>query len=281
MRAKTHNTLGINTSATSSSVAKDLPQSRGWRLESEGLERRRFLQVVGLAATSLGAAACTPMAGSLSVQAERLQSVVGPTTAGGSGAVPASTRLTTTTSLPIPSNTAGNAAVITAAHLQLLLDSATDVCMFPGGVVDLPEGTSLRIRKSMRIEGNGTTLRVAGSTPPNSHLLNADSLRDGSQLEIKNLRIEGPSTANWDPTTENIMAGISWQLYRTWNSKLIVRNVTITGGYGSGILRAGGGAFEVTDCDLSGWVDGIAFFESHGGSGSLDLRNTILRAPAN
>ncbi|MEI7886373.1 MAG: hypothetical protein WCJ04_03185 [Actinomycetes bacterium] len=264
MRVQTHNTTGTN----------QLPKPRGWRLESERIERRRFLQVLGLTATALGTAACAPMAGSLS------DSGVDPSLPADSAApnnALASARLAgpgTTAAPAVPT-------VVTATYLQLLLDSATDVCIFPGGVIDLPEGTTLRINKSMRIEGNGTTLRVAGSKPPTAHLLNADSLRDGSQLEIKNLRIEGPSTANWEPATENIMAAISWQLYRTWNSRFMVRNVTITGGYGSGIIRAGGGAFEVTDCDLSGWVDGIAFFESHGGSGSLELRNTTLRAPAN
>jgi len=267
MRAKTHNTARI----------KELPKPRGWRLETEQIERRRFLQVVGLAASSLGAAACAPMAGSTSDQTTQERLAAAPLAAVGGGSRRPSAGLTSPTTVPTP----GPEMEITAAYLQLLLDSATDVCVFPGGVVELPEGTSLLIKKSMRIEGNWTTLKVAGSTPPKTHLLNADSLCDGSQLEIKNLRIEGPSTANWDPATENIMAGISWQLYRTWNSKLVVRNVTITGGYGTGVIRAGGGAFEVTDCDLGGWVDGIAFFESHGGSGALDLRNTILRAPAN
>ena len=264
MRVQTHNTTGTN----------QLPKPRGWRLESERIERRRFLQVLGLTATALGTAACAPMAGSIS------DSGVDPSLPSGSAAP---SNALVSARLAGPATTAAPAVptVVTAAYLQLLLDSATDVCVFPGGVIDLPEGTTLRISKSMRIEGNGTTLRVAGSKPPTTHLLNADSLRDGSQLEIKNLRIEGPSTKNWDPATENIMGGISWQLYRTWNSSLVVRNVTITGGYGSGIIRSGGGRFEVTDCDLSGWVDGIAFFESHGGSGALELRNTILRAPAN
>ena len=266
MRVQTHNTTGTN----------QLPKQRAWRPENDRLERRRFLQVLGVAATALGTAACAPMPESVSGSGT---GTAQPTASAAGGSGRAAARLTgpSTTTVPAPAVP----TVVTAAYLQLLLDTATDVCTLPGGVVDLPEGTSLRISKSMRIEGNGTTLRVAGSKPPTAHLLNADSLRDGSQLEIKNLRIEGPSTANWDSATENIMGAISWQLYRTWNSRLVVRNVTITGGYGSGIIRSGGGAFEVTDCDLSGWVDGIAFFESHGGSGSLELRNTILRAPAN
>ena len=56
MRVQTHNTTGTN----------QLPKPRGWRLESERIERRRFLQVLGLTATALGTAACAPMAGSIS-----------------------------------------------------------------------------------------------------------------------------------------------------------------------------------------------------------------------
>jgi hypothetical protein len=166
-------------------------------------------------------------------------------------------------------------------RLQQLLDQATDVCRFPGGVIDLPEHTRLIIPRSMRIDGNNTTLRVAGVAVPANSLLDADALPNGSRLEIRDLTIIGPDTTSWDPNTESIKGAISYQLYKTWLSTLIVRNVTISGGYGSGVLRAGGGQFEVKNCTLGAWVDGVAFFESHGGYGTLVLSDTELRAPAN
>jgi hypothetical protein len=168
-----------------------------------------------------------------------------------------------------------------AAQLQALLDAAGPTCTFPGGVVDLPPDTRLVVRRSVTILGNGTTLRVRGNAVPTRSLIDADGLPDGSRLEIRNLRIEGPSTAGWDPRTESNAAAISWQRYRTWNSTMVVRNVTTTGGYGSGVSRAGGGRLEVLDSDLGGWVDGAAFFESHGGSGSMLLQRTRLTAPTN
>lgn len=169
----------------------------------------------------------------------------------------------------------------TAAGLQELLDTAGDVCVLPGGVVDLPEHTRLVVPHGMRIDGNGTTLRVRGRQVPTQHLLDASGLGDGTTLELHDLSIEGPDTTGWDPRTECNRAAICWSLYRTWNAAMVVRNVTVSGGYGTGVLRSGGGRLEVSDCDLGGWVIGLAFFESHGGHGSLRLRDTVLRATAN
>jgi hypothetical protein len=173
------------------------------------------------------------------------------------------------------------AATASATTLQALLDAAGPTCTFPGGIIDVPAGTRLVVRRPVTILGNGTTLRVAGSAVPTVSLIDADRLPDGSRFEVRDLRIEGPSTDGWDPRTESNAAAISWQLYRTWNSTMVVRNVTVTGGYGTGVSRSGGGRFEVVDCDLGGWVDGAAFFESHGGSGSMLLQRTALRAPRN
>lgn len=169
----------------------------------------------------------------------------------------------------------------TAAQLQALLDEADDVCVFPGGIVDLPEHTRLVVPRGMRIDGNHTTLRVRGHQVPTQHLIDANGLGDGEVLEVHDLSIEGPDTTGWDPMTDCTHAAICWSLYRTWNASMVVRNVTVSGGYCTGVLRSGGGRLVVTDCDLGGWVDGLAFFESHGGHGSLQLHDTVLRAPAN
>lgn len=169
----------------------------------------------------------------------------------------------------------------TAAQLQALLDAADDVCVLPGGIVDLPEHTRLVVPHGMRIDGNHTTLRVRGHQVPTQHLIDASGLGDGEVLEVHDLRIEGPDTTGWDPMTDCTHAAICWSLYRTWNASMVVHNVTVSGGYCTGVLRSGGGQLVVTDCDLGGWVDGLAFFESHGGHGSLQLHDTVLRAPAN
>ena len=169
----------------------------------------------------------------------------------------------------------------TATQLQALLDTADDVCIFPGGIVDLPEHTRLVVPRGMRIDGNGTTLRVKGTQVPTQHLIDASGLGDREVLELHDLNIEGPDTTDWDPMTECNRAAICWSLYRTWNASMVVRNVTVSGGYGTGVLRSGGGQLVISDCDLGGWVDGLAFFESHGGHGSLQLHDTVLRAPEN
>jgi hypothetical protein len=168
----------------------------------------------------------------------------------------------------------------TARQLQGLLDAAGSVCVFPGGIIDLPEQTRLVVPRGMRIDGNGTTLRVKGTQVPMQHLIDASGLGDRAVLEVHDLAIEGPDTTGWDPMIDCNHAAICWSLYNTWNATMIVRNVRISGGYGTGVLRAGGGTLEVSDCDLGGWVIGLSFFESHGGSGSLHLTDTVLRAPA-
>jgi hypothetical protein len=133
----------------------------------------------------------------------------------------------------------------------------------------------------MTIDGNGSTIKVAGSAIPTSSLFDANTLPDGSLFAVKNLRIEGPTTSAWDVASHNEFGAISYQLARTWNSTMRVHNVSVTGGYGSAVLRAGGGRLEVTDSDLGGWVHAIAFFESHGGVGSMLLADTDMTAPSN
>lgn len=168
----------------------------------------------------------------------------------------------------------------TAAGLQRLLDEAGTVCVFPGGVVDLEPDTHLVVPRGMVIDGNGTTLRVRGTQVPTRHLLDASTLGDGDVLEIRDLAVEGPDPSRWDEATDCTAAAICWSLYRTWDASMVLRDVRVSGGYASGVLRSGGGTLEVTGCDLGGWVDGVACFESHGGRGSLLLRDTVLRAPA-
>jgi hypothetical protein len=167
----------------------------------------------------------------------------------------------------------------TAQRLQQLLDHAGAVCVFPGGIIDLPEHTRLLVPHGMRIDGNGTTLRVRGKQVPTQHLIDASGLGDGAVLEVHDLAIEGPDTSGWDPMIDCNRAAICWSLYRTWNATMIVRNVRVSGGYGTGVLRSGGGTLDVAGCDLGGWVIGLSFFESHGGYGSLHLSDTVLRAP--
>lgn len=184
---------------------------------------------------------------------------------------------------PAPPTSAVPAAprrAVAPAELQALLDGAGDVCVLPPGTLELPQHSRLVVPHSMRIVGRGTTLAVDGDAPPTEHLIDAGGLPDGSWLEVDGLRIDGPDTTGWAPSTHVPRAAIAWNWYRTWGSRLALRDVTVTGGYGHGVLRGGGGVLEVHDCDLSGWIAALAFFEDHDGWGALTLHDTVLRAPA-
>lgn len=169
-----------------------------------------------------------------------------------------------------------------AADLQAILDATPDggVATFPGGTVVVDDHTRLVVPRSMTIDGAGTTISVSGTAMPQASLIDADGLVDGSVLEVRDLVIEGPDTDGWDTNVHNNFGAISWQRSGTWNSTMRIVDVDVTGGYGTGVLRAGGGRFEVTGSTLSGWVHAAAFFESHGGSGSMWLSNTDLVAPS-
>lgn len=54
---------------------------------------------------------------------------------------------------------------------------------------------------------------------------------------------------------------IQWSFYKTWDSAMVVENVTVEGGYGYGVHRGGGGSLTITGSYLSGWVGAVACFE--------------------
>lgn len=172
----------------------------------------------------------------------------------------------------------------TLTEVQQLINNtpAGGICTLPGGVVDLPDFTPLLVTKSITIRGNGTVFNLPVTGTPGDSFLKADSLPSGSYFEVSDLTINGPSTEGWSNTFDlSARSAISYQLYRTWGSRMVVRNVTTTGGYSYGVSRAGGGKLEIKDCNLSGWVGALAFFESHGGWGDLVMRDCELHAPAN
>lgn len=170
--------------------------------------------------------------------------------------------------------------------IQHLLDTAGPTCVIPPGVHDVPEGTRLTVPNGVeRIIGDGATVRVvdANGAPstavPTVGLFNC-GLRPASRLEVRGLTIVGPDTTGWDQNTDVPYGAVEWVHAKTWASTLIIDGVTISGGYGYGVYRAGGGRLDVHNSILSGWVGGLACFESHNGTGSVLVRNTALCAPA-
>lgn len=155
------------------------------------------------------------------------------------------------------------------------------ICDLGGQTYYLPNGTSLKIPYGMTIR-NGT-VTISDNLVPTCNLFDAYALQGDfrHRLEFRDLTINGPDTTGWASNTENPHGAIGWSYYKTWNSTLIVDNVTITGGYGTGVLRSGGGRLDIINSRLSGWVDAIAFFEGHGGYGSMLVRDSVLSAPAN
>lgn len=173
----------------------------------------------------------------------------------------------------------------TLAEVQTLIDNTpiNGVCNLPGGVVECPDFVSgLNITKSITISGNNTVFNLPVTGIPTRSFIKADTLPNGSYFEVKDLTINGPDTTGWASTFDlQTISAVSYQLYRTWDSKMICKNLTITGGFSYAISRAGGGKFEVKDCDLGGWVGALSFFESHGGWGDMILRDTVMRSIPN
>lgn len=165
--------------------------------------------------------------------------------------------------------------------IQALLDATPvdSVCHLPSGVIDLPEHTGHTVPRPMTILGHDTTIRVAGVAVPQARLFNIPLA--GGRVEVRDLTIEGPDCSSWDSHTESNQAMIHWSLGKSWDGELIVDNVHGSGGYGATITRSGGGRLDITNSTLSGWTDGVAFFESHGGHGTMLMRDVLLPAPVN
>lgn len=166
--------------------------------------------------------------------------------------------------------------------IQTLLNTAGPTCVIPPGTYNVPERTTLTVPFGVeRIIGDGAVVRVVDANGNQSTLtptmpLFDCGLRPNSRLEVRGLTIHGPNATGWAQDADVPHAAINWTLYRTWDSTLIIDGVTITGGYGYGVQRAGGGRFEIHNSTLGGWVGGVSFFESHGGYGSMLVRNTTL-----
>lgn len=172
--------------------------------------------------------------------------------------------------------------------IQAVLDAtaADGVCVLPGGTIDVPQHTQFTVPRPMTVDGNGTVIRVVdgsgnlSTVPPTAHLFQASSLPNGSRFEVRDLTIHGPDCTGWDPQLNNNRAAINYVQGNTHQSTVVLDNVTITGGYGYGLQRSGGGELRIHRSSLSGWVGGYAFFESHGKPGHLVCTDTTLDAPA-
>lgn len=170
--------------------------------------------------------------------------------------------------------------------IQTLLNAGTPTVVIPPGTYDVLEHTRLTVPNSVTaIHGYGATVRVVdGNGNPSTAIPTTGlfhcGLRPSSRLDVRGLTIHGPDTTGWDQNADNPTGAIEWVNARTWAAVLTVEDVTITGGYGYGVYRSGGGRLDIVNSSLSGWVGGYAFFESHGGSGTNLLRNVTMTAPA-
>ena len=150
----------------------------------------------------------------------------------------------------------------TIQDIQDTLDLGPSFFKFPGEVVTAPHGSSIKIRRSMTIDWAGTKLVVPGSAIPLTPLLDSDSLPDGARVEHRNLTIQGPDTLSWTSDAKVEPGAIQWSQAETRHGIMILRNVKTTGGYYGGVVRSGGGALELFDCELSGWTAGWACWDS-------------------
>lgn len=170
--------------------------------------------------------------------------------------------------------------------IQTLLNAGTPTVVIPPGTYDVLERTRLTVPFGVeRIIGDGAVVRVVDANGNQSTLTPTMSLfdcglRPSSRFEVRGLTIVGPDCSTWAQSIDGPHAAINWIHAKTWDSTLIIDGVTVTGGYGYAVQRAGGGRFEIHNSSLSAWEGAAAFFESHGGSGSMLVRNTNLPAPA-
>lgn len=168
--------------------------------------------------------------------------------------------------------------------IQNLLNTAGSTCVIPPGTYDVPERTKLTVPFGVeRIIGDGAVVRVvdANGNPsvltPTMPLFDCGLRPNNSRLEVRGLTVDGPVASSWDPYTSGPHGAFHWVHARTWSSTLILDGVTVNGGYGYGVNRSGGGRLEIHNSSLSGWVGGVAFFESVGtGGGSMLVRNATL-----
>lgn len=155
------------------------------------------------------------------------------------------------------------------------------VCDLTGQSFTVPHGTTITVPRSMSIVGG--TITVPGNTIPTAPLFELSGLvgPTAHRVEFRGVTINGPDSTGWPSTTNNSHGAINWSIYRTWDSTLIIDGCTITGGYGGAVIRNGGGRLDITNSHLEGWVYAVAFFEGHGGHGTLLVRDTTFQAPVN
>lgn len=170
---------------------------------------------------------------------------------------------------------------------EILNNHFLGYAVIPPGEYTVPEHTKFNIPFNLyTLYGYGAYIKIVDANGDLSKAVPTQSLfdcgnRPNSRLDIKGLTINGPDTTGWDQNIDNPMGAINWVYYKTWDSCLTIQDVKITGGYGYGVQRSGGGKFYLIDCELSGWVGGFSFFESHGGYGESIAYNVKLHAPVN
>ena len=172
---------------------------------------------------------------------------------------------------------------MTLAELQALINATPDggFCAFTGGTLDVEVNERLFVRRSITIDARQLVVNVHGFVPT-VPFVDCDALTDGARVEIRNLTINGPDCAGWDSRTTSSAGAIQWSRAQTRGGRMILRNMKTTGGYYSGVIRSGGGALELFDCELAGWTAGWACWDSHPNpSATATVVRCRFVAPAN
>lgn len=100
-------------------------------------------------------------------------------------------------------------------------------------------------------------LRIAGDTTDN--------------VRLSSFTMAGPTVTNaavGDPLSDSL--GISWSVGSTQGAVFDVDHVEITGMFGTGVARSGGGLFRLHDNIINAYTVPVAFFESTNTSGEVE-----------
>src|SRR5574343_237072 len=197
----------------------------------------------------------------------------------------------TTRTVAVPATIDATGATDVAGALQTFLASVPDgsVITFPaGGIYRLDRGISLQNRHNLVFEGNGATLRLAGSGASmwSTGFVVYGTPASVSDIAVLDFGIEGsnPRTgaALYDPAGEaqhgvGVYGGARIEvagctIRRTWGDAIVAgRDVTVER---NRLDRIGCGVFDIEpDLDAQG-ADGIAFVDNAVGTWGLTPRGT-------
>lgn len=155
-------------------------------------------------------------------------------------------------------------------ELQAAVSATAD-----GGTLTLPAGLhtidasvgTVTFTRSITIDGGGSIIACTPVPGNGTPMLNGDT-PNGSIVTLKNFTLAGPAIT-YDPTNgSETKANDSWigiRVGRTGcpTTRVTLRNVNITGLFGSGFMRVGGGYTSVIGCIINAWETPVAIFAGH------------------